>query len=106
MGEDRMSYPAFNTITIAVDGPLAIVTINREPQLNALSSEVIRELSQGVATIEISDEIRVVALTGAGAKSFVAGADIAEMVDMTPQQAQAFSEMGGVLGNAIESSEK
>ncbi|HEY5947287.1 MAG TPA: enoyl-CoA hydratase-related protein, partial [Kofleriaceae bacterium] len=85
--------------------PLAIVTINREAKLNALSSEVISELTQACATLEISDEIRVVALTGAGAKAFVAGADISEMVDLTPVQAQAFAEMGGLLGHSIETSE-
>ncbi|HSD89757.1 MAG TPA: enoyl-CoA hydratase-related protein [Kofleriaceae bacterium] len=99
-----MSYPSFNTIKIEVDGALAIVTINREAQLNALSSTVISELTQAAAALEISDEIRVVALTGAG-KAFVAGADIAEMQELTPPQAQAFSEMGGALGTAIETSE-
>src|SRR5262249_6217068 len=92
-----MSYPTFNTITISQDGPLAIVTINREAKLNALSSEVISELTQACAALEVSDEIRVVVVTGAGAKAFVAGADISEMVDLTPTQAQAFSEMGGLL---------
>jgi enoyl-CoA hydratase len=101
-----MTYPTFDTITLKQDGTLAIVTINREPQLNALSSKVISELSQAVAALEVSDEIRVVAITGAGAKAFVAGADIAEMQDMTPVQAQAFSEMGGVLGAALEESQK
>ena len=101
-----MSFPAFNTINITQDGPLAIVTITREAALNALSSEVIRELTQATATIEISSDVRVVALTGAGEKAFVAGADISEMVDMSPIQAQAFSEMGGVLSTAIETSEK
>jgi len=100
-----MSYPTFTTIKIEVDGALAIVTINREAQLNALSSTVISELTQAAAALEISDEIRVVALTGAG-KAFVAGADIAEMQELTPPQAQAFSEMGGALGTAIETSEK
>jgi enoyl-CoA hydratase len=101
-----MSYPTFNTVKITVDGPLAIVTISREAALNALSSEVISELTQAAATLEISDDIRVVALTGAGDKAFVAGADIAEMVDLTPVQAQAFAEMGGALGTSIETSEK
>jgi enoyl-CoA hydratase len=100
-----MSYPTFNTITIHVDGALAIITINRESKLNALSSEVISELTQACASLEISDEIRVVALTGAGPKAFVAGADISEMVDLTPTQAQAFAEMGGLLGHSIETSE-
>ena len=100
-----MSYPTFNTISISVDGPLATITINRESKLNALSSEVIAELTQACATLEISDEIRVVTVTGAGPKAFVAGADIAEMVDLTPVQAQAFAEMGGLLGESIEQSE-
>src|SRR5262245_5023177 len=101
-----MSYPTFNTIKITVDGSLAIVTIDRESKLNALSSEVISELTQACAALEVSDEVRVVAVTGAGAKSFVAGADISEMVDLSPVQAQAFAEMGGMLGHSIETSEK
>jgi enoyl-CoA hydratase len=100
-----MTYPTFNTITITAEGPLAIITINRESKLNALSSEVISELTHACATLEISDEIRVVAVTGAGPKAFVAGADISEMVDLTPVQAQAFAEMGGHLGQSIETSE-
>ncbi len=100
-----MSYPEYKTIKISVDGPMAIVTINREDKLNALSSEVIGELTQACAALEVSDEVRVVVVTGAG-KAFVAGADISEMVDLSPVQAQAFSEMGGMLGTAIETSEK
>jgi enoyl-CoA hydratase len=101
-----MTYPTFNTIKITVDGPLAIVTIDREDKLNALSSEVMSELTQAAATLEVSDEVRVVAVTGAGTKAFVAGADIAEMQDLSPVQAQAFAEMGGMLGTSIETSEK
>ncbi|HUJ58646.1 MAG TPA: enoyl-CoA hydratase-related protein [Kofleriaceae bacterium] len=101
-----MSYPSFDTIKIAVDGPLATVTISREAQLNALSSKVVTELTDAAAALEVSTDIRVVAVTGAGDKAFVAGADIAEMADLTPLQAQAFAEMGGALGAAIEGSEK
>ena len=101
-----MTYPTFDTIKISVDGLLATVTVSREAALNALSSKVIGELTQAVAALEVSTDIRVVALTGAGDKAFVAGADIAEMADLTPVQAQAFSEMGGALGTAIETSEK
>ncbi|HEX5059917.1 MAG TPA: enoyl-CoA hydratase-related protein [Kofleriaceae bacterium] len=100
-----MSYPTFNTITIKQDGSLAIITINREAKLNALSSEVISELTQACAALEVSDEIRVVAVTGAGAKAFVAGADIAEMVELTANQAAAFAAGGHVLGEAIENSQ-
>jgi enoyl-CoA hydratase len=101
-----MSYENFETLKVAIDGPLAVVTINREPVLNALSSTVIAELTMVAGELEISTDVRVVVLTGAGDKAFVAGADIDEMHELTPIQAQAFSEMGGALGTAIETSDK
>ena len=101
-----MSYEAFETLKVAIDGPIAQVTINREPQLNALSSTVISELTAAAGELEVSTDVRVVVLTGAGDKAFVAGADIAEMLELTPTQAQAFAEMGGALGHTIETSEK
>jgi enoyl-CoA hydratase len=99
-------YDGYETIRVAQEGPLAIVTITRETALNALSSQVLAELTTLAGELEISDDIRVIALTGAGEKAFVAGADIAEMKDMSPVQAQAFSEMGGNLGTSIEESSK
>jgi enoyl-CoA hydratase len=99
-------YTGYETLRVTVEGPLAIVTITREAALNALSSHVMAELTQLSGELEISDEIRVVALTGAGDKAFVAGADIAEMKELTPTQAHAFAEMGGNVGASIESSSK
>jgi enoyl-CoA hydratase len=96
----------YETIRIAVDGGVATITIAREPQLNALSSRVIAELTACCGELEIADDVRAVVITGAGDKAFVAGADIAEMVEMTPGQAHAFSEMGGALGNSIETSSR
>ena len=101
-----MTYSSFETIRVAIEGPIAIVTIAREAALNALSSQVIAELTAAAGELEISDEVRVVILTGAGDKAFVAGADIAEMKDMTPMHAAAFSEMGGNCGTSIEESSK
>ena len=101
-----MSYEAFETIRIEVDGALAIVTVAREAALNALSSKVIAELTHAVGELEVSSDVRAVIVTGAGDKAFVAGADIAEMREMTPLQAQAFAEMGGALAQSIETSEK
>ena len=100
-----MSYETFETIQVQIDGALATVTISREAALNALSSKVLSELTAAVAELEISTDVRVVILTGAG-KAFVAGADIAEMCELTPRQAQAFAEMGGALAQSIETSEK
>ena len=101
-----MSYAEFETLKVAVDGHLATITIDREPQLNALSTRVLAELTQVCAELEVSDEVRAVILTGAGDKAFVAGADIAEMLDLTPTAAHAFAELGGALGHAIETSAK
>ena len=101
-----MSYEAFETIKVVVDGAIATLTINREAALNALSSQVMAELTHIAGELEISSDVRCVILTGAGEKAFVAGADISEMQELSPMQAQAFAEMGGALGTAIESSEK
>lgn len=101
-----LSTDTFETLKISIDGAIATVTINREAQLNALSSQVMAELAHVAGELEISTDIRVVIVTGAGPKAFVAGADIAEMVDMAAPQARAFAEMGGAVGNAIETSEK
>jgi len=101
-----MSYSSFETLKVTVEGGLAIVTIAREAALNALSSHVLADLTTVAGELEISDDVRVVAITGAGEKAFVAGADIAEMKDMSPIQAQAFSEMGGNVGTSIETSSK
>jgi enoyl-CoA hydratase len=101
-----MSYEAFETIKVEVQGALAIVTVAREPALNALSSQVLTELTSAVGELEVSSDVRVVILTGAGDKAFVAGADIAEMRELTSRQGQAFGEMGGALTQSIETSEK
>lgn len=96
----------YETISVEHEGPLAIVTVRREQALNALSSRVIAELTEAAGELELADEVRVIMVTGAGAKAFVAGADISEMKSLGPAEAQAFSEMGGNLGHAIEHSHK
>ncbi len=101
-----MGYQNFETILVSTDGPIATLTVNRPDAVNALSSKVMAELTAAVGELELSEDIRVVIVTGAGEKAFVAGADIAEMRELSPIHAQAFSEMGGALGSAMESSSK
>ena len=55
-----MSYETFETLQVAIDGPLAIVTVSREPALNALSSKVISELTAVCGELEVSTDVRVV----------------------------------------------
>lgn len=103
-----MPHPTFETLTIesSPDPRVAIVTIRREKQHNALSRQVISELLHAAAALEHAADVRVVVVTGAGEKAFVAGADISEMTEMTPLQAQALAEHGGALVTAIEASAK
>jgi enoyl-CoA hydratase len=101
-----MTYPTFETLKLRQEGSLAIVTIDRPTALNALSRTVIAELLSAAAALEQAVEVRVVAVTGGGEKAFVAGADISQMTAMTPSEAQAFAELGGLLGASIEASSK
>ena len=80
---------------------IGIITINREKALNALNSDVLSELEETVDSIS-ADDTRCVIITGAGQKSFVAGADIAQMCNETRAQAQAFSENGNNVFRKIE----
>jgi enoyl-CoA hydratase len=91
----------YENITVQRDGGVATLTINRPKALNALNSRTIGELLAAVA--ELGDA-RVVLVTGAGEKAFVAGADIAEMSAMSKVQAFAFGEAGHRLMDAIEDS--
>ena len=97
----------YDNISVEIgDDDLAIITIRREKALNALNSSVLIELTNAVSELELSDDVACVAITGAGDKAFIAGADIAEMRELNPIQGQALSEMGGNLATAIESSER
>ncbi|MFZ5585692.1 MAG: enoyl-CoA hydratase/isomerase family protein [Thermodesulfobacteriota bacterium] len=77
----------------AADG-VATITINRPKAMNALNPQVVAELGQAIAEIEADDSIKCVVITGAGDKAFVAGADIAAMVQMTALEGRKFSLMG------------
>lgn len=96
----------YQSIAIADHGHYAIITIDRQEALNALSSQVLAELSLAINELELSDTVRVVAITGAGDKAFVAGADISEMRELGPLAAQGFAEAGGQLMQTIETSAK
>ena len=78
-----------NNLLMEVENEIAVVTINRPKSLNALNSETLAELNTCLAEIECRTDIKVVILTGSGSKSFVAGADISEMVNATPAEGRA-----------------
>jgi enoyl-CoA hydratase len=91
-----------STVLVAADAGVATLTINRPAALNALNSTVLVELDQAVTALSADPSIRAVVLTGAGAKSFVAGADIVEMSGYGPQAARRFASLGHRVLGALE----
>src|ERR671914_1391655 len=75
------------------DNGIAVLTVDRQEKLNSLNPQVIKEIGQALLDLE-SDQPRVTIVTGAGEKSFVAGADIAVMNEMSPLEAKRFAELG------------
>ena len=80
---------------------IAVVTMNRPEALNALNEQVLRDLNAALDAVEANDEVLVVILTGAG-RSFVAGADIGQMKDLTPVQAKKFGSYGNQVFLKLE----
>lgn len=88
-------------VEVTSDGPVRTLTINRPDKLNALSQEVLGDLSAAIESIEREDEVRAAVITGTG-KAFVAGADIAAMKDMDEAEARGFGALGHGVFSTIE----
>ena len=80
---------------------IAVVTIDREKALNALNAEVLDDLKAAFDSID-TESVRCVIVTGAGQKSFVAGADIAEMSGLDAAGGEAFGKKGNDVFRMIE----
>jgi enoyl-CoA hydratase len=84
----------YENIIVTTDEAIATIAFNRPKALNALNAALLEELSHAVDTIKANPEIRVLVLTGAGDKAFVAGADIKELNGLTSLQAKAVAMRG------------
>ena len=93
---------AFENILLERDGAVAIVTVNRPGVLNALNARTIDELRRAMLDLGHDDGVRVVILTGAGEKSFVAGADINELAAQTPTGGREVALAGQHVFDLIE----
>ena len=88
-------------VTYEAKDLIGIVTINREKALNALNTQVLNDLEEVIDAVDY-DTIRCLIITGAGKKSFVAGADIGEMAEDTKAEGKEFCEHGNRVFRKIE----
>ena len=92
----------FENLLIAREGAVALVTINRPQVLNALNSQTLDELRRAVLDLQRDVSVRVVIITGAGEKAFVAGADIRELAAQQPTQAREHAKRAQHVFDVIE----
>lgn len=89
-------------VTMTGEEGLAIITVNRPQALNALNAETLGELKAAVLAADEDPTVRVLIITGAGAKAFVAGADIAQMRDLSPLEGRTMTMLGQEVFATIE----
>lgn len=96
----------YQTLLTSLENNIFIITINRPDKLNALNKEVLEELNSALDEVEKNSEIKSVIITGAGPKSFVAGADISEFIGLDKEQARKLAKKGQDCFARIENSSK
>lgn len=93
---------AFETLLHEKRDAIGLVTVNRPDKLNALNRRVMDELNECFRAVQQDDQVRVVILTGAGEKAFVAGADISELALQAPLEGKEMSRRGQQILDFIE----
>jgi enoyl-CoA hydratase len=101
-----LQLPQFENLLLQFANHLLTITINRPAKLNALNFKTIEEVGQAITFAQDTADIRAVILTGAGEKAFVAGADIAELTQLSEINGRKLSEKGHDIFNRIENSHK
>ena len=96
----------YQTLLTSLDNNVLTITINRPDKLNALNNDVFIDLNNVLDEIENNGEIRSAIITGAGPKSFVAGADISEFGGFNKEEAIALSKRGQIIFFRIENCKK
>ena len=92
----------FENLSCTIADGVAVVTLDRPKVLNALNNQTLAELSSCMADLKANAAVRAIILTGAGEKSFVAGADINELAALSPVEGQAHARRGQLIFDAIE----
>lgn len=91
----------FETIIYEVKNNIGYITINRPKALNALNQTALKELGEAVRLAGKDSDVKVVIITGAGGKAFVAGADISAMQKMSPEEAYDYARLGQTTYNKV-----
>ncbi len=94
-----MSYA---NVLFEVQDQVGVLTVNRPKVMNALNPETLQEINQVIQDVRNGDQIRVLVITGAGEKAFVAGADISEFPKINALQARLFARQGQEIFAALE----
>ncbi|MHB1406757.1 MAG: enoyl-CoA hydratase/isomerase family protein [Desulfitobacteriaceae bacterium] len=96
---------AYEVIQLTKENGVATITLNRPP-MNPLNSQVFRELAQAVDELNADGSVKAVIITGSGEKALAAGADITEMVNLSPVEAYAFCQVSRTAFEKIENLRK
>ncbi len=97
---------SYQNLLLEIEDQIALLTINRPKALNSLNPNTLDELSRMIAELDQNPAVKVVIITGAGPKAFVAGGDISVMQPLGPLQAREVARKAQQLFNAIEYSPK
>ena len=92
----------FKNLLYDIKDEIGVLTINRPEKLNALNSETVSEIGRAMDAIKGDDNIKVVILTGAGDKAFVAGADVSEFVGIGLKEGFEFSRNFHAMTRKVE----
>lgn len=97
-----MSVLEEEQLKISIEERVARITVNRARQMNTLTPDVLQALLLGVERILGNPDVRAIVVAGAGGRAFVAGADVASMVDLGPRAGVEFAELGQRAFRALE----
>lgn len=93
-------------VQLELQGDVALIRINRPEALNAMNTDVLSELSKTIDIVGVDEDLKTVIITGAGERSFCAGADISYMVNIDPMRAEKYASSAQAVLNKIEKLEK
>jgi enoyl-CoA hydratase len=96
----------FENLLISTENGIQTITINRPDKLNALNKKTVAEIGEAIAEAKTNDTVKAIIITGAGPKSFVAGADISEFVGLSVEQGKAMAKAGQDVFRSIETCPK